>query len=60
MKGINYIRKLGRGRFLEQIVSIDYVKNVYSLTKQNLEIFEEYSFFSCWMSLLLKERLKGC
>ena len=30
MKGINYIRKLGRGRFLEYIVSSDYVKNVYS------------------------------
>ena len=30
MKGSNYSRKLGRGRFLEQIVSADYVKNVYS------------------------------
>ena len=30
MKGRNYIRKLGRGRFFEQIVCSDYVKNVYS------------------------------
>ena len=32
MKGKNYIRKLGHGRFLEQIVSSDYVKNINSLT----------------------------
>ena len=30
MKGSNDIRKLGRGRFLEQIVSTDYEINVYS------------------------------
>ena len=31
MKGSNYFRKLGSGRFLEQIVSTDYVKHVYSI-----------------------------
>ena len=30
MKGRNYIGKLGRGRFFEQIVSADHVKNIYS------------------------------
>ena len=30
MKGRIYIRKLGCERFLEYIVSSDYVKNVYS------------------------------
>ena len=35
MKGLNYIRKLGRGRFLEQIVSSDYVK-MSTLTRLTL------------------------
>ena len=30
MKGRNYIRKLGRGRFWEYIFSANYVKNIYS------------------------------
>ena len=30
MKGTNDIRKLGRGRLLEYIVSADYVKNIYT------------------------------
>ena len=41
MKGKNYIRKLGRGRFLEQIVSSNYVKNIFSNDPNSLEILEE-------------------
>ena len=44
MKRRNYTRKLGRGRFWEQIVSADHVKNIYSTTL-TLEILEEYCFF---------------
>ena len=40
MKGRNYIRKLGRGRFLEQIVSTDYVK-MSTLMVVTLDILEE-------------------
>ena len=37
MKGRNYIRKLGRGRFLEYIFSADYVKKLSTLMTLTLK-----------------------
>ena len=57
MKGSDYFRKLGRGISLEQIVSIDHIKNVVSTDSNLRDPCIITIFLSRYTSLLSYERL---
>ena len=53
-----YIKKLGRGRFLEQIVCTDYSKNVYSYVSNLRDPWKMQIFFPLDVSTVVLKVLK--